>query len=129
MEDHVLSDILPAFFPVEIAASLSTPGAELSGAIDASATFRIDVRNGRSKGSRREEKHTVMRGEIVGRSADRSFSHRTSDDIGPDRDRRSIDQPIATISNRDRRNGFYQRCLKSNLPIVRVILRFAFSFG
>ena len=69
-----------------------------------------------------------MRGEIVRRSTDRSFAL-GSDDIAPDRDRRSIDQPIATIPHYDRRNGFYQRMVKvepadcSRDPALRFFFR------
>lgn len=71
-----------------------------------------------------EENHTVIRGEIV-RRFDRL--HRVSkisrSIVIVDR---SINRSLRSLTTIEE---FYQRWLKSNLPIVRVILRFAFSFG
>lgn len=96
-----------SFFLIEIVCFLSTLDSQLQ-------LIAVDAHPQCSKGSSREygEKYIVMRGEIVRRSTDRSFAL-SFDDIALDRDRRSIDQPIATIPDHDRRNGFYQRMVRS----------------
>lgn len=71
-----------------------------------------------------EENHIVIRGEIVRRSVVCIEVSKISRSIViVDR---SINRSLRSLTTIEE---FYQRWLKSNLPIVRVILRLAFSFG